>query len=114
MDIHKKIKFATNNENQTLTLSKRSIQTNFTSMCTIYVDLPCKVDVTGNTSFLIFQVGNTVYNYNSEIPFDGGNLYYVIVADIAPVEDLQLCRIGGAGPDLGKITDILTNDCTPI
>ena len=111
MDIHKKIKFATNNTNQTLTPSKRSTQTDFASMCTAPVDLPCKVDVTGNTSFLIFQVGNTVYNDNSEIPFNGNNLYYVIIADLASVGDLQLCRIGGIGPDLGKITDILTTIC---
>ena len=111
MDIHKKIKFATND--QTLTFSKRSIQTDFDNMCLIPVSIPCNVDTTGNSNFLIFELNNTVYN-NLGIVFNGNNSYYVIIAEALTPLIVQLCRIGGTGPNLGKITDILTNDCTPI
>ena len=88
----------------------RTSSTDEAGACYAVINKTCRIDTTGNTSQLIPETGNIVYNYLSgTIVFDGNNLYYLFVPYyIDDNNTAYLCQVQDA---TGVIMSVLPITC---
>jgi len=97
-----------------LTWYQRSFAVSEAGACNASLPINCRLDTTGNANEYIPEAGNIVYNNLAGplVPFDGNNLFYVVVGYIAaPGDPIYHCQIQDATGVILSVTEI--TDCPP-